>query len=91
MQSSTVSEAIEALIRARPGDVKEDVGVDRTLAVPTTKELKRQSIKRQSAYVVGGDEGRVGGARCNCGKCFICVPTPAGELLSSHWDDVIMM
>ncbi len=84
MQSSIVSDAIENLVRARPGAIKEELGGEGTLSVPLTKESKRLSMKRRSAYAIEAEEGRGGGGgggRCNCGKCFICVPTPAGEWL----------
>ena len=75
METSTVKEAIDMLIHARPGhctppEITENkVGGANDLGPPPAQPgVKRSTLKRKSFI-----------GKCHCGKCFKCVPSPSGE------------
>lgn len=79
MESSTIKESIDTLIRARPcvstsGSLPSSSDLSSltsSLDNLGNKENKRLSMKRKSVALPS--------TKCNCGKCSKCVPSPSGK------------
>lgn len=81
MESDTIKESIDTLIKARPyASVANDPqttnnipsSLTKSLDGPSSRESRYTSLKRKSAALSA--------AKCNCGKCAKCVPSPSGKL-----------
>lgn len=78
MESETIKKSIDDLIKARPTVstaspvIPTDLdSLTNSLDSPISREGRYSSIKRKSVALPA--------AKCNCGKCSKCVPSPSGK------------
>ncbi len=73
MESDIVKEAIDGLIKARPGaSESSDSSITRSLDIlAPNRDTRKLSMKRKSVALPV--------TKCNCGKCSKCVPSPSGR------------
>lgn len=81
MESDTIKDSIENLIKARPSVTTastSDYSSVLTKSVDTlwNVENRHSSMKRKSMALPV--------AKCNCGKCLKCVPSPSGKRAPSR-------
>lgn len=76
MESDTIKDSIENLIKARPSVTTasasdESSALTKSLDTLVNMENRHLSIKRKSVALPV--------TKCNCGKCLKCVPSPSGK------------
>ena len=78
MESETIKKSIDDLIKARPTastaslmTPTDNDSLTNSIDNPISREGRYSSIKRKSVALPA--------AKCNCGKCSKCVPSPSGK------------